>query len=61
VRWVGHELHADADVAIPGALALDDSSEILDAARQRLTSRIPRLTEVALYATPASNPELQHT
>lgn len=31
-KMVGHELHADADVAIPGALALQDSSEILTAA-----------------------------
>jgi cation diffusion facilitator family transporter len=52
-RWVGHELHADADVAISGDLALDATNTILDTARLRLTSRVPRLTDVTLSATAA--------
>ncbi len=55
VRWVGHELHADADVAMRGDLALDATRPILDAARTRLTARIPRLTDVVLHATPATS------
>jgi cation diffusion facilitator family transporter len=52
-RWVGHELPADADIAIPDDLALDATSTILHTARLCLTSRVPRLTDVTLWATPA--------
>jgi divalent metal cation (Fe/Co/Zn/Cd) transporter len=57
-RWVGHELHADADVSVRGDLPLGAASEILDDARRRLTSRVPRLTDVVIHAAPyvASTP-----
>lgn len=51
-RWVGHELHADAEVAIRGDLPLEATTEIIDDARRRLTSRVPRLTDVLIHAAP---------
>jgi cation diffusion facilitator family transporter len=56
VRWVGHELHADADVTIPGRLAVYDADAIVDTAQVRLTSRIPRLTDVVIRAQAAPLP-----
>jgi cation diffusion facilitator family transporter len=53
VRWVGHELHADADVTIPGQIDLADADAIIDTARARLTSHIPRLTDVVIHAQAA--------
>jgi cation diffusion facilitator family transporter len=52
VRWVGHELHADADVALAGTLALDATDVVLRAAQQRLVERVPRLCDVVLHARP---------
>ncbi len=51
-RWVGHELHADADVSVRGDLQLGATNEILDEARRRLTNSVPRLTDVLIHAAP---------
>jgi cation diffusion facilitator family transporter len=53
VRWIGHELHADADVALDPSLDLAASHDILEDARHKLLHAIPRLTDVVLHANPA--------
>jgi cation diffusion facilitator family transporter len=53
VRWIGHELHADADVAVDRSLDLAATHDILEDARHHLLHRIPRLTDVLLHANPA--------
>ena len=53
VRWIGHELHADADVAVDPALDLSATHDILEDARHHLLHTIPRLTDVLLHANPA--------
>ena len=53
VRWIGHELHADADVAVDRTLDLGATHDILEEARHRLLHAIPRLTDVVLHANPA--------
>jgi cation diffusion facilitator family transporter len=53
VRWIGHELHADADVAVDRSLDLAASHDILEDARHHLLHSIPRLTDVLLHANPA--------
>jgi cation diffusion facilitator family transporter len=53
VRWIGHELHADADVALDRSLDLASTHDILEDARHRLLHAIPRLTGVVLHPNPA--------
>jgi cation diffusion facilitator family transporter len=53
VRWIGHELHADADVALDSRLDLAAAHDILEDARHQLLHAIPRLTDVVLHANPA--------
>ena len=53
VRWIGHELHADADVAIDRTLDLAATHDVLEDARHHLLHTIPRLTDIVLHANPA--------
>lgn len=53
VRWIGHELYADADVALDRALDLAATHDILEDARHQLLHVVPRLTDVLLHANPA--------
>jgi cation diffusion facilitator family transporter len=53
VRWIGHELHADSDVAVDRSLDLAATHDILEDARHHLLHSIPRLTDVLLHANPA--------
>jgi cation diffusion facilitator family transporter len=53
VRWIGHELHADADVAVDGGLELAATHDILEDARHHLLHTVPRLGDVLLHANPA--------
>jgi cation diffusion facilitator family transporter len=53
VRWIGHELHADADVALYSRIDLAAAHDILEDARHTLLHAIPRLTDVVLHANPA--------
>jgi cation diffusion facilitator family transporter len=53
VRWIGHEIHADADVALDPGLDLAAAHDILEHARHQLLHAIPRLTDVHLHPNPA--------
>ena len=54
VRWIGHELHADAAVALEPTLALAAAHEVLEEARHRLLHAVPRLADVLLHPDPAA-------
>jgi len=53
VRWIGHELHADADVAVDPTVDLSAAHDVLEDARHHLLHTIPRLTDIVLHANPA--------
>ena len=57
IRWIGRELHADADVALDPTLDLAAAHDVLEAARHRLVHRIPRLGDILLHANPAGRPD----
>jgi cation diffusion facilitator family transporter len=57
VRWIGHELHADADVALDRALDLAATHDILEEARHQLLHAIPRLGDIHLHPNPAGSPQ----
>jgi cation diffusion facilitator family transporter len=52
VRWVGHQLHVDADVVLDAHLELARAHDILEDARHRLFHTIPRLADALLHASP---------
>jgi cation diffusion facilitator family transporter len=55
VRWIGHELHVDADVVLDANLALARAHDILEAARHSLLHHVPRLADALLHASPTSD------
>jgi cation diffusion facilitator family transporter len=55
VRWIGHELHADAEVALDPGLELAAAHDVLEDARHRLLHLIPRLGDILLHANPAGH------
>ena len=57
IRWIGRELHADADVALDPTLDLAAAHDVLEDARHRLVHRIPRLGDILLHANPAGRPD----
>jgi cation diffusion facilitator family transporter len=57
VRWIGHELHADADVALDSALDVGAAHDVLEDARHRLLHSVPRLGDILLHANPAGRPD----
>src|SRR5829696_9191208 len=57
IRWIGHELHADADVALDPALDLAAAHDVLEDARHRLLHSVPRLGDILLHANPAGHPD----
>jgi cation diffusion facilitator family transporter len=57
VRWIGHELEADAEVALDPCLDLVAAHDVLEDARHRLLHQIPRLGDILLHANPAGHPE----
>jgi divalent metal cation (Fe/Co/Zn/Cd) transporter len=54
VRWVGHQLHVDAEVVLDAHLDLTGAHDILEDARHRLFHTIPRLADALRHASPTS-------
>jgi cation diffusion facilitator family transporter len=57
VRWIGHELHADAEIALDPALDLAAAHDVLEDTRHRLLHAIPRLRDILLHPNPAGRPD----
>ena len=57
VRWIGHGLHADAEVALDPTLELAAAHDVREEARHRLLHNVPRLADVLLHANPAGRPQ----
>jgi len=57
VRWIGHELHADAELALDPTLDLAAAHDVLEEARHGLLHNVPRLADVLLHANPAGHPQ----
>jgi cation diffusion facilitator family transporter len=52
VRWVGHTLHAQAELAVDGALSVREAHGIAVEAEHRLLHAVPRLASVAVHTDP---------
>jgi cation diffusion facilitator family transporter len=61
LRWIGHQLHSDADVVVDAGLPLAAAHDILEDARHRLIHQVPRLADALLHASPTSGHGDPHT
>jgi cation diffusion facilitator family transporter len=60
LRWVGHELHADADVALNHDLTLGEAHELTVEAERQLKAALPRLGSAVIHADPHTHHGRQH-
>ena len=52
LRWIGHELHADADVELDAASSLVDAHDVCVAAERALRAGVPRLAGAVIHPDP---------
>lgn len=55
MRWIGHRLHADAELDVDPALDLAQAHRIAHDAEHELTHTVPRLTTALIHAYPAEH------
>ncbi len=62
MRWIGHRLHADAELDIDPALSLAEAHRVAHDAEHDLMHAVPKLTTAMIHAYPADdiNPAEQH-
>jgi cation diffusion facilitator family transporter len=53
MRWIGHRLHADAELDIDPTVSLDDAHRIAHDAEHELTHAVPKLSSALVHAYPA--------
>jgi cation diffusion facilitator family transporter len=58
MRWIGHWLHAEADLDIEGSVRIADAHRLAHDAEHRLTHEVPRLRTAAIHAYPAHRHDL---
>jgi cation diffusion facilitator family transporter len=56
MRWIGHQIHADADLDIDESTTLALAHELAHAAEDQLVRAIPKLTAAVVHAYPQSVP-----
>lgn len=55
MRWIGHRLHADAELDVDPALDLAQAHRIAHDAEHELTHTVPKLTTALIHAYPAEH------
>ena len=60
IRWIGHRLHAEAEVTVDGDLPLTAAHRITENARHRLLHDVPRLTSAIIHADPCGHDGVDH-
>ncbi|WP_027499978.1 cation diffusion facilitator family transporter [Rhodococcus sp. UNC363MFTsu5.1] len=53
MRWIGHRLHADAELDIDACTSLEDAHRIAHRAEHALTHAVPELSTALVHAYPA--------
>jgi cation diffusion facilitator family transporter len=53
LRWIGHELIADASILVEGSLGIAEAHAIAHAAEDRVLATVPRTRRVIVHAGPA--------
>jgi divalent metal cation (Fe/Co/Zn/Cd) transporter len=52
LRWIGHELRAEATITSASDLSLADAHAISEEAHHRLLHEVPRLREAIIHSNP---------
>jgi cation diffusion facilitator family transporter len=55
MRWIGHRLHADAELDIDPTASLADAHRVAHDAEHTLTHAIPKLADALIHAYPADH------
>lgn len=55
MRWIGHRLHADAELDVDPALDLAQAHRVAHDAEHELTHTVPKLTTALIHAYPAEH------
>jgi cation diffusion facilitator family transporter len=59
-RWIGHRLHADVSVTVPGGLSVADGHDIARDVRHQLLHHLPHLGSVMVHVDPYGQGGEQH-
>jgi cation diffusion facilitator family transporter len=51
-RWVGHRLHVDVSVTVPGGLSVAQGHDVARAVRHQLLHHLPHLGRVMVHVDP---------
>jgi divalent metal cation (Fe/Co/Zn/Cd) transporter len=54
IRWVGHQLRAEATIVSDAGLTLAAAHTIAERAHHRLLHEVPRLTEALIHSDPGT-------
>lgn len=60
IRWVGHQLRAEAAIISDADLSLADAHAIAEEAHHRLLHEIPRLAEATIHSNPCDHDGRDH-
>ena len=60
VRWIGHRLHAEAEVVVDQDLSVAAAHDIAEAARHGLLHDLPRLVSAIVHADPCDHGGTDH-
>lgn len=60
IRWVGHQLRAEATIISDADLPLADAHAIAEEAHHRLLHEIPRLAEATIHSNPCDHDGRDH-
>jgi cation diffusion facilitator family transporter len=62
IRWIGHRLHADAELDVDPSTSLSDAHRIAHGAEHELMHSVPKLSSALIHAYPAHvpSPAQQH-
>ena len=55
MRWIGHEIHADADLDIDSLTSLAEAHRLAHTAEHELTHAVPKLSSAVVHAYPSSH------
>jgi cation diffusion facilitator family transporter len=55
MRWIGHEIHADADLDIDSFTSLSEAHRLAHAAEHELTRAVPKLASAVVHAYPSGH------
>jgi divalent metal cation (Fe/Co/Zn/Cd) transporter len=60
MRWIGHEIHAEAELDVDATTTLGQAHDLAHRAEADLVRATPRLTTAVVPAYPAHHDELVH-